>query len=894
MNRRLLFMALGTLAVSCLACEDEKNNLGTCTPGCMDEYMLVTCSADGQENMQMCQYGCQNNACITHNTPDPEPDDTSKPDPNGDDDNDNIPNGIETDSCLAYDNDDTDNDGVKDADEDLNRNGSFEPELGETDPCNNKSYDKDDDANVKKLVCKGQEMLSGKTIELEEFTLIPFENAEYRDSDHHVAFRHENLQAVGFYGVSQGFSMDDILQNALPQNKYVTESSYINAIPRKSWLKNNVYDKSLQGLPDHVIDRYKVTIDMEGIQTLEDLQDLIARKLFGPIVVFDKNDKTRCESKTENNRKAILYLSRTAYSGNNGNMYLYSGALTCRDHLTNNFSMPIANIMDDSISGVMAAPKGVSKNQSYKAFDNFVCQAETFSMTSGAVDFLWVIDNSGSMGDELSLLADTVDQVAERLDNSGIDYRFAVTTTDAYLIDEQGIEENKEYSYDVRNDVTYMPYNENYQPNRHAYINGLGIRTTQYTLPCMFGRDHLNVLKNNIKKYSANDNSSACPHNLNICGKGYEDGFKSGALTLERLSLNIDDPKPADISQTWWDSFIQIKKHLAYQHYFDTSLCSENETDMQCTNLLQACQTRPNALKYIIFVSDEDSRQFKEDAIVSPHETHLNGCLTGYKLEVTDTGDMYSMMTGVYAEGKNCNPSLKDYKERLSEWLKNNNSTSTLENMSLVEIKAAYPEYYDMLSYYMEQYRKYGGTQSVAAFALVGDAGSKNGTGFCRPLATCSETDCTKYSDNVCIKCGENDDKWNYHDAQATDGADFGLSYIHLARFLSTVYRDENGIIRTDGKEGGYASICNNDYDISVDSIFTDLTSRISPITLKGYPIPTTIHVAIIQNGKAVEIKRDTGWRYDAIENAVILNDIKNVSDNAKLAVSYNIWTFAK
>ena len=895
MNRKLFFIALGILSVSYLGCDNNAETITTCTPGCLDGYMRVTCTDDGKEIMEMCDHGCQNGQCFQPDTPEkPDnpndtPNDPPDVDSNGDVDRDGILNGIESDTCLDLKSADTDNDGIKDGDEDLNRNGLYEPLLGETNPCDAASKLENDELSVRKLACDAPTMLSGKTMESQAFSLVKFDNAEYKDTDDYVAFRHHELPVVGFYGTADAFNIDDILANSLVNQKYLKEYTYINAIPRMDWIKNGVFDTALQGLPNHVIDRYKITIEMEGIQTLETLQEMFMNTIFGEIVVLNTNDMERCDSGTQ--RQAILYLARSAYSGKNGNVYLYSGALTCRDQINDNDTpaLQVRNILDDTISGNMTAPKGISDVARYAAFDQFVCQGEHFSTAQNAVDFLWVIDNSGSMGDELSMLADTVDHVAKRLDSTGIDYRFAVTTTDAYLIDEQGTFDDNKYSYDTKSDQTYQPYHlTTYHPLINAYINGLGIRTTQHKHPCMLGRDHLDVLKDNIEKYSAHD-TGFCPENLNICGKGYEDGFKSGAITLERLSLNVDDPKPNAFSQEWWDQFVQIKKHTAYQHYFDDTLCKDNELETRCQELLSACQMRPNALKYIIFVSDEDSRQFKEDAIISPHTTHLNGCLTGYKLEVTDTEDIYSMITGTYANGMACNPSLKDYKKRLSAVLKDG---ETLESMSLDSIRKGYPEYYHMLAYYMEQYRKYAGSQSVAAFALVGDAGLAN-AGACKPLATCTMDDCVRYSGDTCIQCGENDDKWNTNDTTATDGAEHGLSYIHLARFLSTVYRDENGIMQTDGKEGGYASICSSNYAISVNSIFEDLTSRTSPIPLKGYPIPSTLRVAIIQDGKAVELNRDNaqnGWRYDALQNAVIVTGAQNIKDGANIALSYNIW----
>ena len=52
------------------------------------------------------------------------------------------------------------------------------------------------------------------------------------------------------------------------------------------------------------------------------------------------------------------------------------------------------------------------------------------------IDFIWVVDNSGSMADELENVANTAGLFVDKLVASGIDYRVAVTTTDAFVADE--------------------------------------------------------------------------------------------------------------------------------------------------------------------------------------------------------------------------------------------------------------------------------------------------------------------------------------------------------------------------------------------------------------------------------------------------------------------------
>ncbi|MEM6992898.1 MAG: hypothetical protein AAF721_20450, partial [Myxococcota bacterium] len=50
--------------------------------------------------------------------------------------------------------------------------------------------------------------------------------------------------------------------------------------------------------------------------------------------------------------------------------------------------------------------------------------------TLGALDVLFVVDNSATMGEPQGRLAASMDSFVARLDNEGLDYRIAVTTTD--------------------------------------------------------------------------------------------------------------------------------------------------------------------------------------------------------------------------------------------------------------------------------------------------------------------------------------------------------------------------------------------------------------------------------------------------------------------------------
>lgn len=851
--------------------------------------------------------------------------------PDGDADRDGILNGDES-GCLDPMNPDTDGDNIPDGMEDINHNGKYEPGLGETDPCDRNSADNSNVSSLKAATCTADKMLNGKMVNLEKLRVVEFSDATYASviegDKPFTSFDHNTYDVVGFFGTAEATTGNRILKGAVGEGNYIEEANFKSSVPLASWSKSGIYDKSLQRIPDHTVDRYKLTIYMDEGDTLESLRNDITTELFNGVAEVAGSGSTKCAD-----NKAIMYLARSTYSSTSGApVRLYSGAISCRDTVTNPELVAAANVMDDTISGTLVAPTGreVGSANGYTGFKDFVCQAEAFGDSQGAVDFIWVIDNSGSMKDEIDNLTKTVDLFTERLGNSGIDYRLAVTTTDAYLLDEQGEfdDTTKLYKYNNKgNSVTYMPYDKTrgYCSEYTAYFNGLGIHTTKPQYPCMLDEYNLDQFKINVSKFvEGNSSTSVCPEG-NTCGKGYEDGLKSAMLALERLYLDVTGEKPADYTDEWWNEFQQIKVNVAYQNYclyygqgFDGCTVDKLGTDVCRQDMMDSCMLRKDALKYIIFVSDEESRQFKEEGIESPHKDNLNGCLTGY--ELTSTADVYSMFMGMYTGEQKCNPKMSDFVTHLENALKDSGSASTLEDMTLEEIKASNAGkdtdedgvgeggYYEMISYYMDQMRKYGGSQSVVAFALVGDAGQENGrSGFCKELAVCKPADCTEYYEgktpdptkdvidsSICKTCSN----WDHNNAGATYGANYGLSYIHLARFLSTVYTDTNGEIKTDGKEGGYGSICNNDYTVTVDNIFADVVGRVAAHPLKGYPIASTITVSATINGKVVPLTRganEKGWRYDASQNAIIFSFGGKDSDKPKgddyIAISYVIWS---
>ncbi|GAA4090614.1 hypothetical protein [Zhongshania borealis] len=93
----------------------------------------------------------------------------------------------------------------------------------------------------------------------------------------------------------------------------------------------------------------------------------------------------------------------------------------------------------DQVKAVYGDVNNGTAVTSISAVNTFVSASQTFTQVedlNNAADILWVIDNSGSMGQEQDNLGNGVDQFFDSLNNAGLDFRLAVTTTDGGNCDE--------------------------------------------------------------------------------------------------------------------------------------------------------------------------------------------------------------------------------------------------------------------------------------------------------------------------------------------------------------------------------------------------------------------------------------------------------------------------
>lgn len=841
--------------------------IGTCDYECSRE--AGTCTYKACATSPACKV--QEGECVAEELDD-----------DGDWDGDGIPNGIEKytpglDPC----NPDSDGDTIPDGLEDLNRNGKYEPELGETDPTDPNSKPDPEFIETRAAVCTLDKM-EGDSLNFATSVVAKFDDVEYAQHQNQVITFDTKEGLHGAFMQGRAYEGKTLLASTILDlvSSFVEESSFNANVPLDAWSDSGIYEKPHQVVPDHLVQRLKYALFLNEGQDLEGVRDAIAAVF--KTTIRPAKTSTKCKA-VDGVTKARLYLARSIHSDER---VIYSFALACEETAARNSVVAIQ--MDDVLTGTMVAP------DNFKPFDRFICQSKSFGDASGMIDFIWIVDNSGSMADELEGLSKTATLFQDRLKQSGVDFRVGLAHTDSYVIEEspdipefdssnnlrpyvlngaypakvggQWGKIGDEYVYQAVVDGQLDPDAPLYYLEK-LYVDVMGLRQ-------LMGRGmerDLRSFANTIKAYQGCIKNNQ--NGYNICGYGIEDGFRSGVLVLERLSTPSEDKKmwcyqytQAGATQCAENPESPACALMTGQHY---CMNEANHDTPRCKARMAACELREDALKYIIFVSDEESRQFKErQQIISgikwgiqhPGDRTLRTCATGFKLKGEGSSESpYAMYKGALpldATVEICNPIITDHYETAEK-----QSFRINESTTLADVKEQAPEYYRMLDYYMREFQKYAGTGGVAAFALVGDL--KELDGYCEPLGD---------------------------DPAATEGSDYGLSYIHAARFLS--YDDGKG------KEGGYASICNTNYEQVVSSILEDAIGRVASHPLKGYPISSTIRVAVkCPNMEAKELIRGAkqdGWNYDASQNAIVFSNLyEQVQDKSacSISIAFVIWT---
>ncbi len=917
-----------------------------------------TCGQPLEDGTDTCNWNvCRNSKACTESSTDGCTLRSAQDRPDDDDDNDHISNGDEISAGYDPCNEDMDGDGVLDGDEDLDGDGVIHPEFGEYDPRdpNDHPNSSNGEAKAREKVCK-KEILNGNKYTFSNgvvagfTTTSPTYNQVRGDSSDTdiVSFDDSATGVSGLYYLDTPKVGKVIISSAL-KNQFAEsikqifeESNFETPVPLDSW---NGYKKELQIIPNHSVQRSKYAIHLaDGAQvTPKMVRDALA-SAFGnqKVTIAEYNESEKCSS-----GQISLYLARSNYAAGNGSLIdakaIYSFGIACKENVTKKGSIE----MDDIISGTMVAPGD------YEPFRNFICQTEGYGKTNGMIDFIWLVDNSGSMADEQENVSATADIFMDKLATSGVDYRIAVAFTDSYLLDEAA--ENEGYhnywKAAVSGTTGDMPYVFDNGTRYHTNLTGNGYSNVSF----INGKNEIDekddpesvkfAFKQMVTEFqqggvgcNRNDfQGSAIPtKNKNICGSGYEDGLKSVEYVLKKLAQpTIFDLRKAIYFDGWEGAVANSKEGRCaiakdkVPHCFDDNLdeasCyqevlsyyknipdADKDKVVICLNNVENITLRDNALKYIIWITDENSRQFKElpratkniGFAYTPSNKYypaLPICRSGYEItgpELTEVAtNPFKQAFGRCFYDEEAEESIPDYTDP------DNNTQVTVsdcytddtlstqkacqpyytdrstdegkkaitESTKLPELADKYKATYNIISYYLASYVQYAGTGGIAGFAIVGD--DKSNGGACEELK-----------------------------GNSAMGANYGYDYILTARYLGALekngeglYIDSKGNYNFSGKEGGYGSICNSDYEGTVTALLDDAIGRVAAHNLIGYPISSTITVSIKNptSDNATTLYRNessNGWSYDASQNAIILSNVARATEKSYLAIAYVIW----
>lgn len=456
-------------------------------------------------------------------------------DPGGDADGDGIINGAEdrnnncihepdqgeTDPTLA----DSDADGKPDGDEDLNGNGIFEPDLGETD-ANNSDTDGNgipDGAETAAVVCT-RDLLASIEPSPAQFAksnlALP---TSYSIEQHQTAsgatFSDPTSGAYGFIVSIPAASNNPDQENGQALFKVgqagnlpTLDFAQRYTIPNPEWPADTIVPvPTVEGVRTAIRFQYGAGFPNSGTasKTPGELRDEVISALSGATVSTGEMGDA-CASLQTN------WISQLRIDQAQGNKLVVMGIISCEDTVTADEDLQF--VFEDVISGTILAPG------TYRP-TGFLCEELEPRQEPGSADFLWVIDNSGSMADEQGNVAATVETFLQVLGNSGVDWRLGVTTTESYVLD---------------------PNEQEFQGARpsldHDELINLttGLREPGFITPSTPGADEL-FRRNVIHDTGCVRESGGVPlgdPDDNICGHGFERGAISAAVVLDRLAVN--------------------------------------------------------------------------------------------------------------------------------------------------------------------------------------------------------------------------------------------------------------------------------------------------------------------------------------------------------------------
>lgn len=505
-----LLVLLAAFAVTAAACADDpKNNDGSDSTSGGDTSGAD--GSDGTSGTDGTSIGDIGDCATAQN-------------PGGDDDGDGLVNGLEDVNlnCIVDPgetdplNPDSDGDGILDGDEDINRNGRVDP--GEFDPTKS-----DTDGNG---IPDGEETgaLTCTPSLLQSVTARPVSSAETNTAfpgsftiQQHTAARGATFSdptsgAFGFVVSVNASSTNPLQENGQAlfrvasanngENRPTVELQSSFSFPDPDWIPApQVTVPAVQGV------RAQIRFLPPAPKSPAQLRDELISAVSGSPVTSGESAATCADLQ-------VYWNSQLRIDQNAGNKLVISAVAACRDAVQNSESLLF--LFEDVLSGTTVAPGA------YDPVD-FFCEDVPPRQEIGAADFLWVIDNSGSMSDEQDNVAAAVDTFLSVLMSSGIDWRLGVTTTETYHIAPGG-------------NLAVLTHDE-------LMNTTTGLREPGFITP--EDLDAAELFRRNVTVDIGCDRPDIGPPDLNICGSGLEEGLLSSSIVLERLAENttaIDAP----------------------------------------------------------------------------------------------------------------------------------------------------------------------------------------------------------------------------------------------------------------------------------------------------------------------------------------------------------------
>lgn len=448
-------------------------------------------------------------------------------DPMGDADRDGLPNAVEdrNRNCLREPdetdalNSDTDGDGLRDGDEDFNRNGRYEPWFGEFDPLR---VDSDSDGindaqEYAAALCRPGGLLRPTVSHTPRVSLaLPSGFVLRERGAARATFEDPARGAYGFVvevPAQGGASLPT--QHAALTRTMATSGHRpfveLQSAPFDAWSLDNWQHTWLMPPRESIASRFLFAYGPDSPNPAtaatdpRTLRDSLFTTLGGSAPADSSPPPAPCDRLV-----ARQFLSRHPDPLDGASTLLNVSVIACADLLA--ADPEIALFFEDVAGGTVVAP--TAGGRSFQ-LGHPQCESHVVPATVGQLDVLWVIDNSGSMDDEQQAVANSTAFFLDTLLHAEVDWRIAVATTDAWLLDTP--------------DPTPAPTVLDPFLDPHSGLRGAGF----------LGPD--NAATEIVPLVTHWPGCHRAAPDANLCGYGLESGLSAGLTVLARTA---NDPRP--------------------------------------------------------------------------------------------------------------------------------------------------------------------------------------------------------------------------------------------------------------------------------------------------------------------------------------------------------------